>query len=407
MSTLAIIAAVVLLLLVMWLAYELIALNGTYQDLRDRRAIKPRGLLARPLTNAIQKRITLGHGKRKRLVHMLGLVRQLGRAIPEALVVIDRDDHIVWSNQRAVDLLGIGRADRGLAIVQKLTKTLHDWFDAGANGVLVDANGAVAEIKLWCKIAALSNGARVLIVRDATAIARAAQVRRDFVANVSHELRTPLTVINGYLDAIETDELPDYAGPIEQMRKQGQRMAQIVEDLLTLARLEREEPQSANERTQEDFILIEPLVKQLHLEAERLSEARHQLRVEIALELNIIGNERDLRSAFSNLISNAVRYTPTGGEIAIAWRWHADGAQFEVSDTGQGIAAEHLPRLTERFYRVSTSRSRETGGTGLGLAIVNHVLIAHGGRLEITSKVGSGSRFCCILPRERLRALIA
>jgi two-component system, OmpR family, phosphate regulon sensor histidine kinase PhoR len=400
------IGVTVLAALLICLGYELYSLMRLYRQLRDRRSITLSGWLTRPLIHAIQKRLALSQRKRQRLVRMMGLVRQLGRAIPEALVVIDRDDQIVWSNQRAIDLLGVSRRDRGVPIAQKLSNNLRDWFDAGANGVLVDASAVIENVKLWCKLAPLSNGARVLIARDATAVARAAQVRRDFVANVSHELRTPLTVINGYLDAIETDELPDYAGPIEQMRKQGQRMAQIVEDLLTLARLEREEPQATQERVHEDFILIEPLIQQLQLEAERLSDGRHQLRVDQSLALNVIGIERDLRSAFTNLISNAVRYTPAGGEITISWRWHAEGAQFEVSDTGQGIAAEHLPRLTERFYRVSTSRSRESGGTGLGLAIVNHVLIAHGGRLEISSELGKGSRFCCILPRERLRALV-
>jgi two-component system phosphate regulon sensor histidine kinase PhoR len=221
-------------------------------------------------------------------------------------------------------------------------------------------------------------------------------MRRDFVANVSHELRTPLTVVHGYLDLIEPEQIPEFESILRELRSQSRRMTQIDEDLLTLSRLD------AEETLPEARVAMRPLVATLGRDAEGLSRSRHTLTVRVDGAHDLLGSPRDLYSAFSNLVSNAVRYTPAGGHIRIVWTSDIDGGRLSVADTGHGIPAQHLPRLTERFYRVSTSRSRETGGTGLGLSIVKHVLQLHGAHLEIESETGKGSTFSCVFKPERL-----
>jgi two-component system phosphate regulon sensor histidine kinase PhoR len=236
--------------------------------------------------------------------------------------------------------------------------------------------------------------------RDVTQAERLDAMRRDFVANVSHELRTPLTVVNGFLET-----LLDAQPPLDEIRQrhlqlmheQATRMNRLVEDLLMLSRLEAEETPLVD-----DDVDMPALVAELEAEARVLSAGRHEV-LSAAEPIRARGSRDELRSAFGNLVSNAIRYTPSGGRIALAWRAHDDGAAFEVQDSGIGIAAEHLPRLTERFYRVDRSRSRETGGTGLGLAIVKHVLMRHHGRLLVDSEAGQGSTFSAWLPAARLQ----
>jgi two-component system phosphate regulon sensor histidine kinase PhoR len=222
-------------------------------------------------------------------------------------------------------------------------------------------------------------------------------MRRDFVANVSHELRTPLTVVHGYLDMLDPGEQPEWAPILEEMRHQSQRMTQLVEDLLTLSRLE------AQEGVIDEEVAMDSMLVTLRREAEALSQHRHDVGVEDAAGVDLLGSTRELHSAFSNLVANAVRYTPAGGTITVRFAPKGDGAVLAVNDTGYGIPAAHLPRITERFYRVSTSRSRESGGTGLGLAIVKHILHLHQARLQIESEVGRGSTFTCRFGPERVR----
>jgi two-component system phosphate regulon sensor histidine kinase PhoR len=230
---------------------------------------------------------------------------------------------------------------------------------------------------------------------------RLEQMRRDFVANVSHELRTPLTVVHGYLDLLDPADNPDWAPMLAEMQRQSQRMTQLVEDLLTLSRLE------AQEGVVDDPVSMAPMLATLRREAEALSQGRHRIVVEDAAAFDLRGSTKELHSAFSNLVSNAVRYTPAGGTITMRFApdLAADkpgGAVLAVTDTGYGIPEAHLPRITERFYRVSTSRSRESGGTGLGLAIVKHVLNLHQARLSIESEVGRGSTFACHFTADRV-----
>ena len=241
---------------------------------------------------------------------------------------------------------------------------------------------------------------KLLISRDITRFEQVETMRRDFIANVSHELRTPLTVVGGFLESLEDyTELSeeDRAHFFQLMRDQTLRMQRLVEDLLTLSRLE-----SAANPLQEEPVRIPQLLQQLQAEAQSLSQGRHQINLEVSSESGLFGSESELRSALGNLISNAVRYTPQGGEISVRWTVENDEGRFSVKDSGIGIEAQHIPRLTERFYRIDRSRSRETGGTGLGLSIVKHVLTRHQARLEINSAVGQGSTFCVIFPASRL-----
>jgi two-component system phosphate regulon sensor histidine kinase PhoR len=225
---------------------------------------------------------------------------------------------------------------------------------------------------------------------------RLEQVRRDFVANVSHELRTPLTVVHGYLDLIEPSQMQEYEPILHELRDQSWRMMQIVEDLLTLSRLE------AQDAIPSERVGMRALIETLRREAVALSMGRHAISIERLGAHDLLGSQKDLHSAFSNLVSNAVRYTPPDGRIVLRWESNVSSGRLSVIDTGRGIPPQHLPRLTERFYRVSTSRSRETGGTGLGLSIVKHVLQLHQARLEISSELGVGSTFACVFGPERL-----
>jgi two-component system phosphate regulon sensor histidine kinase PhoR len=240
---------------------------------------------------------------------------------------------------------------------------------------------------------------RLLLSRDVTQAERVDLMRRDFVANVSHELRTPLTVLVGFLETIHNLKLDpqrqrDYIG---MMQEQSARMQRIIEDLLTLSALDSAPPAAADQR-----VPMAPLLERLKTDAEALSAGRHTIRLACEEASDVLGVETELSSAFGNLVSNAIRYTPPGGVVTLAWREGAEGARFLVEDTGIGIDAEHLPRLTERFYRVDRSRSRETGGTGLGLAIAKHALARHDAVLEIESQPGKGSRFSARFPARRL-----
>jgi two-component system phosphate regulon sensor histidine kinase PhoR len=240
---------------------------------------------------------------------------------------------------------------------------------------------------------------RLLLSRDITQGIRLETMRRDFVANVSHELRTPLTVLVGFLETVRELKLDpersrDY---LNLMAEQSRRMQRIIDDLLTLSTLE-----SAPEPPRDERIDVALLLSRVHSEASALSAGRHRITLDAEPGFDLLGSESEIASAFGNLVSNAVRYTPSGGEVRIEWRSSPRGAEFAVADTGVGIEAEHIPRLTERFYRVDRGRSRETGGTGLGLAIVKHALARHQATLEIESTPGAGSRFTARFPARRV-----
>ena len=248
---------------------------------------------------------------------------------------------------------------------------------------MLDAESPIdPELRLNLRLIPYSDEHWLLVARDVSKMLRLEQMRRDFVANVSHELRTPLTVVHGYLDMLEPSEHPDWAPMLAEMQKQSQRMTQLVEDLLTLSRLE------AQESLPDENVAMAPMLATLRREAEALSQRRHTIVVQDEAGVDLAGSNKELHSAFSNLVSNAIRYTPDGGRIAIAFAREGDGAVLSVRDSGYGIPATHIPRLTERFYRVSSSRSRESGGTGLGLSIAAQLVGMMGGQIRVDSGPG-------------------
>ena len=342
--------------------------------------------------------------RRRRLIGILRAYRAAAAALPDAIVVIERNSQrLQWCNGAAAPLLGLRwPRDRGITLAERMRPLpLAHWLASGRNAEpLLDVPSPVdPSLRLSLRLIPYSDELWLLVARDISKLMRLEQMRRDFVANVSHELRTPLTVVHGYLELLDPDEHPDWAPILGEMQRQSQRMTQLVEDLLTLSRLE------AQDTLNEEGVAMSPMLATLKREAEALSQKRHAITVEDLAGVDLWGSTRELHSAFSNLVGNAVRYTPDGGVIAV--RFHRDtdgGATLEVSDSGYGIPAAHLPRITERFYRVSTSRSRESGGTGLGLAIVKHVLGLHQATLSIESEVGRGSVFRCRFGAERVCA---
>lgn len=337
----------------------------------------------------------------RRLATTLHDLRHAAGNLPDAIVLLDRNQHVRWFNHAAEDLLGLRRPqDRGSNLQDRLPNSeLADWLQDGAAEPLNDiAAPGHPSRHITVTLLPFGQRQRLLLARDISHLTKLEQIRRDFVANVSHELRTPLTVIHGYLELLDPEDVPELAPVLGEMRTQSKRMGQIVEDLLTLSRLE------TQDHVTDERVLMAPLLATLRKEAEALSQGRHRITVESVAEADLLGSPKDLHSALSNLVSNAVRYTPTGGSIVIRWERTPEGATYSVKDTGYGIPADHLARLTERFYRVSSSRSRETGGTGLGLSIVKHVLTLHQARLEIHSTPGQGSTFACCFGHERLLA---
>lgn len=341
--------------------------------------------------------------RKRRLLAMLRAYRAAAAALPDAVVVVERNSQRVqWFNKAATSLLGLQYpADIGAAVGDRLQPLpMSHWLAAGRNAepMLDAASPADPHLRLNLRLIPYSDQHWLLVARDVSKMLRLEQMRRDFVANVSHELRTPLTVVHGYLDMLEPSEFPDWAPMLAEMQKQSQRMTQLVEDLLTLSRLE------AQDSLPDEAIAMAPMLATLRREAEALSQRRHTIVVLDEAGVDLHGSNKELHSAFSNLVSNAVRYTPAGGTITVRFAREAEGgAVLSVRDTGYGIPATHLPRITERFYRVSNSRSRESGGTGLGLSIVKHVLNLHQARLEIESEVGQGSTFSVHFSAERLQ----
>lgn len=339
--------------------------------------------------------------RKRRLIDMLRAYRAAAAALPDAIVVVERNSQRVqWFNEAATELLGLRYPDdTGAALGERLQPlSVSHWLAAGRNAepLMDEASPVDSSIRLSLRLIPYSEELWLLVARDVSKLMRLEQVRRDFVANVSHELRTPLTVVHGYLDMLDPAEQPEWAPMLAEMQRQSQRMTQLVEDLLTISRLE------AQDRLPDESVSMTSMLSTLKREAEALSQRRHAIVIEDSAHVDLWGSTKELHSAFSNLVGNAVRYTPAGGTITIRFARDGEGAVLQVRDTGYGIPPAHLPRITERFYRVSTSRARETGGTGLGLSIVKHVLNLHQARLDIQSQVGLGSTFSSHFGGERV-----
>ncbi len=340
---------------------------------------------------------------RERLSASLERLSQAAEALPDGLVLLDEEQRIEWGNPAAARHLGIDSVrDRGTPIVHLVrTPGFAEYLAEGGPPVVLRPVGGPTKTLSLAAIPFADTG-RLLISRDITAIERADTVRRDFIANVSHEMRTPLTVIVGFLEAMQaeleaTDPASARGRQLALMYDQAQRMQRLVDDLLTLSRLDENQPPS-----REEAIDVPAMAEALLEEGRALSAGRHEIAVDVDAPAGLRGSAQEIRSAFANLVSNAVRYTPEGGHIRIRWSLRDGQPVFAVSDDGIGIAPEHIPRLTERFYRVDRGRSSDTGGTGLGLAIVKHVLLRHGARLEIESVPGRGSTFAAVFPAERV-----
>ncbi|WP_455205505.1 phosphate regulon sensor histidine kinase PhoR [Kaarinaea lacus] len=341
---------------------------------------------------------------KKKLANMLSRFQKSTSAMPDATVVLNEQGEIEWFNRAAKQFLGLKKKkDRGNRIDNLIRYPRFVAMLASAEfDEPVEIPSPINEdLVLSVRLVPYAKKQLLLVARDVTRLHRLEQVRRDFVANISHELKTPLTVMNGYLENFVDDDsfaLGPYAKGLQQMQQQTVRMSRIVDDLLMLARLETDEVDKTPET-----VAVPAMLASLFEDAELLAKEREQhLESEVDPALWLYGNEKELHSAFSNLLSNAVKYTPNGGDIGMRWYANEQGAYFEVTDTGDGIDADHLPRLTERFYRVDTGRSREQGGTGLGLAIVKHVLNRHNARLIVDSKLGEGSRFVCHFPPQKV-----
>ncbi|OYY95029.1 MAG: phosphate regulon sensor histidine kinase PhoR [Hydrogenophilales bacterium 28-61-23] len=330
------------------------------------------------------------------------------RHLPDGVVILDDDNRINWLNDAAEHLLGLSQnRDAGQFVLYLMRNSrFSEWLhqEDFTRRLTIEASGARGKT-VSLQLISLPREQKMLVARDITDIARVDTMRRDFVANVSHELRTPITVIVGFLEAFE--DMPD-ADPaqlrkhIPLMRAQSDRIRRLVDDLLTLARLE-SEPE-----TKDETVDMVSLAQRLAREAESLSQGKHQIELKLDNQARLIGNSQELYSALANLVSNAVRYTPANGLIRIKWGLLETGEQtFSVQDSGEGIDPQHIPRLTERFYRVDQGRSRATGGTGLGLAIVKHVLQRHQAKLRVESTVGKGSTFSAVFPTERVIPEIA
>jgi len=321
--------------------------------------------------------------------------------------MLDSDGNLEWWNRAAETLLGLKTPQDGGQPVTNLVRhpRFKEYFERENYVEPLEIPSPINDhLRVQLNITRYGNNEHLMLVRDVTRIHQLEQMRKDFVANVSHELRTPLTVIAGYLETLldNVDDVnPRWARALQQMGQQGARMQTLLNDLLLLAKLEATDYPSDNQP-----VAVETLLKTVQADAQALSGPRGQ-RISLDVEpgVRLKGSESELRSAFSNLVFNAVKYTQEGGSIRIRWWADAQGAHLTVQDSGPGIEAKHLPRLTERFYRVDSSRASNTGGTGLGLAIVKHVLLRHRGRLEISSVVGHGSTFTCHFPPNQIADL--
>lgn len=371
------------------------ALSGVWAELVDRN---------RKLIKKLEKK---AQSSDDRLEDFLSAIQ----ASPNGVVLLDAHGRIEWANLTAANQLGfdpqrdVGQYVRNLVRQPEFSHYLKQKdFD---REVQIEGPGARAgqSTQLSVQIHPYGKKRKLMLTRDVTALRLAEAMRRDFVANVSHEIRTPLTVLSGFVETMQTVPLEesDRQRYLSLMSQQAQRMQTLVSDLLTLSRLE-----GSPAPGQGEWMPMRELLRHVLQEARGLSHAIaqpvHVIEAMDDTDAWVSGSKSELLSAMSNLLSNAVRYTPAGGRIEAGWRVNEDGsATFMVRDSGPGIAAEHLPRLTERFYRVDRSRSRETGGTGLGLAIVKHVVQRHGGGFDVQSVVGQGSTFSLILPALRVR----
>ncbi len=394
----------VTLALAAMLAWQLLNLYWLDYWLKDRSGRDPPD--SSGLWGDVVARVVRLHRRKRfhkqRLLDVFRELRHSTAAMPDGVVILNSIWEILWFNRMAGKLLGLRRkADLRLRIINLIRDpALIRYLDgADFHEPLVIARGSEPRLHLSLQVVPYSGTQRLMLVRDVSHQVALESMRQDFVANASHELRSPLTVMTGYLETLLQDDELDaiLRGPLSEMQRQTQRMNGLVNDLLDLSRLDALSEEAAGDPVDVAAICA-LLCKDVFARP-----AHPQVGTQVTTDARLLGDESELMSAFSNLVDNAAKYTPETGSIHIGWRLLDDGrARFEVRDTGPGIAPEHLPRLTERFYRVDSGRARKAGGAGLGLAIVKHVLQHHGAVLEVTSEPGAGSTFACIFPPRRV-----
>lgn len=341
----------------------------------------------------------------QRLQAIINRIQDSTAALQDAVMMVDSHGNLEWWNRAASEFLGLqAPVDVGQPITNLIRNPLfHGYFNAVRYDEPLSIPSPVnSQQQLQFNITLFGRKDRLILVHDVTRLKQLEEMRKDFVANVSHELRTPLTVVSGYIETMElaADSLPPRWGRmISQMSQQSRRMENLITDLLMLSRLE------TSHQQQPDQVAIVPMLQCIAADARALSgERKHNISLHIQSDNQLKGYQDELRSAFSNLVFNAVKYTQDGGDIQLRWLHNDNGAWLCIRDNGPGIDEHHLPRLTERFYRADPSRNNQTGGTGLGLAIVKHVLLRHQAELEIHSTLGEGSEFCCHFPPESVSA---
>jgi len=337
--------------------------------------------------------------RKKQLSLIIEQFRKSTAALPDAVVVLGTYDEISWFNNAAQSILGFKKSDKGQRLPNLIRTPAFISFlnKKDPNAVLSIKSPANDQITLQVKIVNFDHDAYLLVAHDVTYLKNIERMRKDFVDNISHELRTPLTVLKGYLETLE--DMPEEYSPLaihalQQMNFQTNRLQSLVDDLLVLANLE-------TQKIKTQCVEITPLLKQICHESSVIEQLNNRIELCLDTNINLLGNEQELRSAFSNLIVNAIKYSPENSIITVQWYQSGNIVILDVSDQGEGIPALEIPKITERFYRVNVQRNAEKKGTGLGLAIVKHVLVRHEAQLVINSELGKGSCFRCIFPQKR------
>jgi two-component system, OmpR family, phosphate regulon sensor histidine kinase PhoR len=394
----------ILLAACLYLSWQLLTLYRLDRWLRLRSQLDPPNLGG--IWGDIVAQVVRLHRRKQfhkqRLVQLFRELRRSTAALPDGVIILSAQREIVWFNRQAARLLGLRRPiDLGLRIdnLIRSPEFVHYLHGDDFAMPLVIRPPVQMDLYLALQVVPYGGGQSLLLVRDVTRQMRLEAMRKDFVANASHELRTPLTVISGYLDTLADDPSidPAWAGPIKDMRSQAQRMNAIIADLLVLSRLEATDGEAPR-----DSIDVPSMLERLHRDALASADRPRQVVLELQSEDGLFGSAHELESAFTNVLVNGMKYTPAEGTVQMRWWADDEGAYFAVIDSGIGIPAEHIPRLTERFYRVDAGRSRGQGGSGLGLAIVKHALQRHGGWLDVQSAEGKGSTFTCHFPQARI-----
>ncbi|MGZ8190305.1 MAG: phosphate regulon sensor histidine kinase PhoR [Methylococcaceae bacterium] len=337
---------------------------------------------------------------KKKLRKLIGQFRQSTEALPDAAVVLGSHDEIEWANKAAIEVLGLQQSDKGQRIPNliRFPEFTHYLKSGDYSESVILPSPVNNRITLAVRIVPYGKGLRLLLAQDVTQLKKMERMRKDFVANVSHELRTPLTVLKGYLETLQ--DIDDGLSPLlttsfKEMQGQTERMQHLVDDLLLLTRLETQQKKA-------QCVDVPALLSQICKEGDSLENASRRIELTLETAAHLYGDEQELRSAFTNLLGNALKYSPEESLVKVRWYQFKDELVLDVEDQGEGIDAKDIPRVTERFYRVETKRRKKVFGTGLGLAIVKHVLMRHDGNLIITSEVGKGSCFSCHFPVRRI-----